>query len=51
LEIRKTIYFHKTWYFIVPILSIILALTLNGASSKTKKDHEQPQEKERKKSN
>jgi hypothetical protein len=51
MEIRKVWYFYKIWYFIVPIISIILALTLNGASSKTKKDHEQPQEKERKKSN
>jgi hypothetical protein len=51
MEIRKAWYFYKTWYFIVPILSIILALTLNGASSKSKKPQELPKEKEQKKSN
>ncbi|CAF5147588.1 unnamed protein product, partial [Rotaria sp. Silwood1] len=51
LEIRKTLYFYQTWYFIVPIISIILALVLNGASSKPKKKHVQSAEKQRKKSN
>jgi len=40
MEIRKVWYFYKTWYFIVPVVSIILALTLNGASSKPKKNQE-----------
>jgi hypothetical protein len=40
MEIRKAWYFYQTWYFIVPILSIILAITLNGASSKSKKKPE-----------
>ena len=37
VEIQKVWYFYKTWYFCVPIISIILAITLNGASSKYKK--------------
>ncbi|CAF0995792.1 unnamed protein product [Adineta ricciae] len=36
MEVRKVWYFYQTWYFIVPIASIVLALTLNGASSKSK---------------
>jgi len=44
MEIRKAWYFYKTWYFIVPIISIILALTLNGASSKPKKTQEPSKE-------
>jgi hypothetical protein len=44
MEIRKVWYFYKTWYFIVPIISIILALTLNGASSKPKKTQEPSKE-------
>ncbi|CAF2769942.1 unnamed protein product [Rotaria sp. Silwood2] len=48
LEIRKAWYFYKTWYFIIPIMSIILALVLNGASSKPKKKQEQQLEKEKK---
>jgi hypothetical protein len=51
MEIRKVWYFYQTWYFTVPIVSIILALTLNGASSKSNKNQEPSQEKEKKKSN
>ncbi|CAF0911884.1 unnamed protein product [Rotaria sordida] len=51
LEIRKAWYFYKSWYFIVPIVSIILALVLNGASSKPKKKQKSSQGKERKTSN
>ncbi len=50
MEIRKVWYFYKTWYFIVPIISVILALTLNGASSKSKKNQEPSHEKDRTKS-
>ncbi|CAF1240552.1 unnamed protein product [Rotaria magnacalcarata] len=38
MEIQKVWYFYETWYFIVPIVSVILALTLKGASSKPKKN-------------
>jgi hypothetical protein len=51
MEIRKVWYLYKTWYFIVPIISIILALTLNGASSKPNKRQESPQDKQQKKTN
>jgi hypothetical protein len=40
MEVAKVWYFYKTWYFIVPIVSVVLALTLNGASTKTKKKQE-----------
>ena len=36
IEVHKVWYFYKTWYFIVPVLSVVLAVTLNGASTKTK---------------
>jgi hypothetical protein len=51
MEIRKVWYFYKTWYFIVPIVSVILALTLNGASTKTTKKPEPPEKSDQKKSN
>jgi hypothetical protein len=51
MEVRKVWYFYQTWYFTVPIISILLALTLNGASSKSKKNQEPQQEKQRKKLN
>ncbi|CAF0779940.1 unnamed protein product [Rotaria sordida] len=31
MEVAKVWYFYKTWYFIVPITSVILSLTLRGA--------------------
>jgi hypothetical protein len=51
MEVRKVWYFYKTWYFFVPVLSIVLALTLNGASTKSSKKQEPSQETEKKKSN
>jgi uncharacterized membrane protein YgcG len=51
MEVRKVWYFYKTWYFIVPIVSVILALTLNGASRTQTKKQDQSQETEKKKSN
>jgi hypothetical protein len=51
MEVQKVWYFYKTWYFIVPILSVVLALTLNGASTKNTKKPEPSQETEKKKSN
>ncbi len=55
MEVRKVWYFYKTWYFIVPVVSIVLALTLNGASKKETKKKEPPppppQETDKKKSN
>lgn len=53
MEVRKVWYFYKTWYFIVPIASVVLALTLNGASTKksSKKPEVAAQEKDKKKSN
>ncbi len=54
MEVRKVWYFYKTWYFIVPVVSIVLALTLNGASTKETKKKEPPtppQETDKKKSN
>lgn len=48
LEIRKAWQFYQSWYFSVPIICVILALTLQGASSKPSKSREQPQEKEKK---
>ena len=50
MEIRKAWYFYQSWYFIVPILSVFLALLLSGASSKPRKTQQPPQEKEREKS-
>jgi len=51
MEVEKVWYFYKTWYFIVPIVSIVLALTLNGASTKQTKKQEAPsQETDTKKS-
>lgn len=37
MEVQKVWYFYKTWYFFVPIVSVVLALTLNGASTKAQK--------------
>ncbi|CAF0959983.1 unnamed protein product [Adineta ricciae] len=53
MEVQKVWYFYKTWYFIVPIASVVLALTLNGASTKksSKKPEAPPQEKNENKSN
>jgi len=50
MEIRKAWYFYKTWYFVVPITIITLALVLNGASTK-KQNKKQTQEVEKDKSN
>jgi len=36
LEFRKVIYFYQTWYFAVPIIVVVLACILPGASSKPK---------------
>jgi len=51
MEVRKVWYFYQTWYFIVPITSVILALTLQGASTKGAKKPDTPQELEKKKAN
>lgn len=50
MEIRKAFEFYKSWYFIVPVLSVVLAIVLNTGSSKPKKKQEPSQEKEPKKS-
>lgn len=49
LEVRKSLYFYQTWYFSVPVICVILALTLQGGSSKPSKTRDQPQEKEKRK--
>ncbi len=51
MEVQKVWYFYKTWYFIVPIVSVILALTLNGASTKQMKKQESSKETKKEKSN
>lgn len=49
MEVQKAFDFYKSWYFVVPILCVVLAITMNGASSKPKKKQDQPQEKEKEK--
>ncbi|CAF3143433.1 unnamed protein product [Rotaria socialis] len=43
MEIQKVWYFYKTWYFFVPVVSVILALTLNGASTKSSTNKQEPE--------
>lgn len=40
MEVPRVWLFYKSWYFIVPIVSLILAITLNGASTKSTKKQE-----------
>jgi hypothetical protein len=40
MEVEKVWIFYKSWYFIVPIVSLVLAITLNGASTKSTKKPE-----------
>lgn len=49
IEVRKVWYFYKTWYFIVPVVSVVLALTLNGASTGATKKPAPPQKADPKK--
>jgi len=49
MEIQKAWDFYVSWFFIVPIISIVLALVLNGASSKSKKNQKPTQDKEKSK--
>lgn len=50
MEVRKVWVFYKSWYFIVPIVSVILALALQGESKKPTKKGESAQDSEKKKS-
>jgi hypothetical protein len=44
MEVQKVWYFYKTWYFVVPITAVVLALTLNGASTKSTRKQDPSQE-------
>jgi len=47
MEVAKVWYFYKTWYFFVPIISLVLAITLNGASTKSNRKTVPAQEKDK----
>ncbi|CAF0824035.1 unnamed protein product [Adineta steineri] len=51
MEVQKVWYFYKTWYFIVPVVSVVLALTLKGASTKDAKKPQPAKETDKTKSN
>ncbi|CAF0827506.1 unnamed protein product [Didymodactylos carnosus] len=40
LEVQKCVYFYRTWYFIVPIVVILIPILLPGASTKTSRPND-----------
>lgn len=50
MEVRKVWLFYKSWYFVVPIVSVVLALTLHGESKKPSKKDDASKEVNKKKS-
>jgi hypothetical protein len=43
MEVRKVWYFYQTWYFVVPVVSVVLSLVLQGASTKPTRKQEPSQ--------